>query len=107
MPVTYLLMSLKLESGLGCKLIIGWFFIRSKDAPQKLQFIRAIKKVASLNHSRQNAKYYQNLTKHVATCPKQLGIPIPTADSRSPVSGLSEHVWCGLAHFAPSKSYGA
>jgi len=42
----------------------------SKDAPQKMQFLGTIEKVASLGTWRQNAKWQENLTDSTVTEPK-------------------------------------
>jgi len=44
--------------------------IDSKDAPQKMQFLDAIKKVASLVPWRQNAKWQQTSTESTIIGPK-------------------------------------
>jgi len=41
-----------------------------KDAPQQMQFLGAIKKVASLDVWRQNAKWQENSSESTITCPK-------------------------------------
>jgi len=48
----------------------------SKDAPQKMQFLGAIKKVASLDVPRQNAKVVENSTDSAATEAKYVLIPM-------------------------------
>jgi len=48
----------------------------SKDAPQKMQFIGAIKKGASLGTFVQNAKWWKSSTDSVVTEPKQVRIPM-------------------------------
>jgi len=42
----------------------------SKDAPQKMHFLGAIKKVASLTPWRQNAKWRKNFSESTVTGPK-------------------------------------
>jgi len=42
----------------------------SKDAPQKMQFLSAIKKLASLDPWRQNAKWWKTSSESTFTGPK-------------------------------------
>jgi len=42
----------------------------SKDAPQKIQFLGAIKKVASLDPWRQNSKWRETSSESTVTGPK-------------------------------------
>jgi len=42
-------------------------FMGSKDAPQKVQFVGAIKKVASLDPWRQNAKWWKTSPESTVT----------------------------------------
>jgi len=49
---------------------IAIFLMGSKDAPQKNQFLGAIKKVASLGTFIQNAKWWKNHTNSAITGPK-------------------------------------
>jgi len=46
------------------------FFMGSKDAPQKMEFLGAIKKVAGLDPWRQNAKWRKPSSESTVTGPK-------------------------------------
>jgi len=49
---------------------VARFFISSKDAPQKMQFFGAMKKLASLVLWRQNAEWREISTESTVTGPK-------------------------------------
>jgi len=49
---------------------VAIFVMGSKDAPQKIQFVGAIKKVGSLVPWRQNAKWRKTSTESTVTGPK-------------------------------------
>ena len=61
-------------SFLGFK--IARFFLSLKDVLQKMQFICTVKKVASLNPWRQNAKWQKTLTDSTVIEPTYIRIPI-------------------------------